>query len=153
MSETDDSVLTGAGGGTCAGAGAAAPPGVHSAAAADGFHSPAAGFIVASIEIQNGINALDALKDAQANARNAMKQIVMMSAPSTILPDQFLTRKRSEKLGLKKLNMSREMKLYTKRQIQECIDKTGKKPIAVRWIDANKGDEKNQNMRSRRVGK
>jgi len=40
MSDTDDdSVLGGAG------AGAALPPGVHSAAAADGVHSPAVGFI------------------------------------------------------------------------------------------------------------
>ena len=30
---------------------------------------------------------------------------------------------------------------------------TGKKPIAVRWIDVNKGDAKNPNMRSRVVAK
>ena len=47
----------------------------------------------------------------------------------------------------------REMKLYTKVPIQECINKTGKQPIAVRWIDVNKQDEANPLYRSRLVGK
>ena len=31
------------------------------------------------------------------------------------------------------------MNLYTKVKIAECLQKTGKKPIAVRWIDVKKG--------------
>ena len=34
-------------------------------------------------------------------------------------------------------------KLYTKVPIEECLQETGKKPIQVRWIDINKGDEDN----------
>ena len=39
-------------------------------------------------------------------------------------------------------------KLYTKVPIAECIEKNGKKPIAVRWVDINKGDDASQNYRS-----
>ena len=47
----------------------------------------------------------------------------------------------------------REMNLYTKVSIDECLKKTGKKPIAVRWIDVNKQDKNNPLYRSRLVGK
>ena len=40
----------------------------------------------------------------------------------------------------------RERNIYTKVPIKECWDKTGKKPIAVRWINVNKGDAKNPNL-------
>lgn len=45
------------------------------------------------------------------------------------------------------------MKVYTKVPIKECIAKTGKQPIAVRWIDGNKQDKANPLYRSRLVGK
>ena len=35
--------------------------------------------------------------------------------------------------------------------IEECIRKTGKKPIGSRWIDINNGDEDSPEYRSRRV--
>ena len=41
--------------------------------------------------------------------------------------------------------------MYTKRPIKECHDKTGKDPIGTRWVDINKGDEKNPEYRSRLV--
>ena len=47
----------------------------------------------------------------------------------------------------------RSMKLYTKVPIEECLNKTGKQPIAVRWIDVNKQDATNPLYRSRLVGK
>ena len=47
----------------------------------------------------------------------------------------------------------RSMNLYTKVNIPRCLAKTGKKPIAVRWIDMNKGDDENPDYRSRLVGK
>ena len=31
-----------------------------------------------------------------------------------------------------------------KTDIEECYEKTGKAPIRVRWLDINKGDEKNR---------
>ena len=42
-------------------------------------------------------------------------------------------------------------KLYTKVPIEECLQETGKKPIQVRWIDINEGDEDNPDYRSRVV--
>ena len=47
----------------------------------------------------------------------------------------------------------RQMKLYTEVPINECIQKIGKKPIAVRWIDINKGDQTSPHYRSRLVAK
>ena len=32
-----------------------------------------------------------------------------------------------------------------------CHDETGKEPIGVRWVEANKGDDVNPNVRSRLV--
>ena len=40
-----------------------------------------------------------------------------------------------------------------KRPIKECVEKTKKPPIKVKWIDHNKGDRQNMNVRSRLVAK
>ena len=45
------------------------------------------------------------------------------------------------------------MKVYEKVAIDECWLETGKAPIAVRWVDINKGDEARPNYRSRLVAK
>ena len=47
----------------------------------------------------------------------------------------------------------KEMGVYTKVDIGECWAATGKAPIAVRWVDINKGDSLNPNYRSRLVAK
>ena len=41
--------------------------------------------------------------------------------------------------------------VYKKVPISECFAKTSKGPIGVRWVDVNKGDDKNPNYRSRLV--
>ena len=43
--------------------------------------------------------------------------------------------------------------VYIKVGLDECWAVTGKKPIAVRWIDINKGDMVSPNYRSRLVAK
>ena len=43
--------------------------------------------------------------------------------------------------------------VYEKVPIEECWHQTGKPPIAVRWVDINKGDETFKNYRSRLVAK
>jgi hypothetical protein len=43
--------------------------------------------------------------------------------------------------------------VYIKVPINTCMETTGKKPIAVRWVDINKGDEVNPDYRSRLVAK
>ena len=43
--------------------------------------------------------------------------------------------------------------VYHKVPIQECWDKTGKAPLGIRWIDINKGDDKDEEYRSRLVAK
>ena len=47
----------------------------------------------------------------------------------------------------------RKHEVYEKVPIQECWDSTGKKPVAVRWLDVNKGDSVNPEYRSRLVAK
>ena len=45
------------------------------------------------------------------------------------------------------------MGVYEKVSIDECWITTGRPPVAVRWVDINKGDEANPNYRSRFVAK
>ena len=43
--------------------------------------------------------------------------------------------------------------VYRKVPIRESWEKTGKAPLAIRWIDINKGDAENEEYRSRWVAK
>ena len=47
----------------------------------------------------------------------------------------------------------RSMHLYDKVPIAESYERTGKGPIAGRWLDRNKGDKRRPNYRSRYVAK
>ena len=47
----------------------------------------------------------------------------------------------------------KKMRVYEKVTLAECMKATGRKPIAVRWVDINKGDTTNPNYRSRLVAK
>ena len=57
------------------------------------------------------------------------------------------------KARMEEMEYFRSMKVYRKVPIAECIETTGHKPIAVRWVDINKGDTVNHNYRSRLVAK
>ena len=52
----------------------------------------------------------------------------------------------------KELDWVHDIKLYDKVPRQHAIDK-GIKPITVRWVDVNKGDDNHMNIRSRLVGR
>ena len=43
--------------------------------------------------------------------------------------------------------------VYKKVPIKECMDRTGKKPLKIRWVDVNKGDDVTPEYRSRLVAK
>ncbi len=43
--------------------------------------------------------------------------------------------------------------MYVKVPVKLCEEKTGKKPIGVRWIDINKGDTNEPELRSSLVAK
>ena len=47
----------------------------------------------------------------------------------------------------------RKHAVYVKVPIKQCWDRTGKKPIGVRWVDINKGDDRKPRYRSRLVAK
>ena len=43
--------------------------------------------------------------------------------------------------------------VWTKVPISTCFQRTGKGPIGGRWVDHNKGDDSNPDIRSRYVGR
>ena len=43
--------------------------------------------------------------------------------------------------------------VYKKVPIEDCWNATGAAPIGTRWVDVNKGDERNPEYRSRLVAK
>ena len=47
----------------------------------------------------------------------------------------------------------RKMNAYEKRPFEEVFEKTKKPPIKVKWVDHNRGDRHNVNVRSRVVAK
>ena len=57
------------------------------------------------------------------------------------------------KARLEDMEEFRKHKVYVKVRIEECLRKTGKKPIGSRWVDINKGDESDPEYRSRLVAK
>ena len=59
--------------------------------------------------------------------------------------------KEVKKARMEEVQYVRKMQLYTKVPLEECLNKIGKKPIAVRWIDINKGDQDSPNYYSRPV--
>ena len=53
----------------------------------------------------------------------------------------------------KELDFFEAKQVWTKRPVDEARRKTGKPPITVRWVDVNKGDDTNPNIRSRLVAR
>ena len=60
------------------------------------------------------------------------------------LPGKLVEAARREEVGFME-----NKGVWSMRPIKECWDKTGKAPITVKWVDVNKGDEKNIIVRSR----
>ena len=48
---------------------------------------------------------------------------------------------------------ARAHKVWIKVPTSECYERTGKKPVATRWVQVNKGDENDPDYRSRWVGR
>ena len=62
-----------------------------------------------------------------------------------------LDKEEVEKARLDEIKGLYQYGVYDKVREEECWEHTGKAPIRVRWIDINKGDEKNKEYRSRLV--
>ena len=65
----------------------------------------------------------------------------------TLHPD-LVKRAREEEM-----NHIRNMDVYCKVPIEECIQPTGNQPIGTRWVDLNKSDDNDPRYRSRLVAK
>ena len=64
------------------------------------------------------------------------------------LPPELVRAARKEELEYVK-----QMNVYTEVPVEECIRSTGRKPISVKWVDVDKGDKENRNVRSRIVAR
>ena len=51
------------------------------------------------------------------------------------------------------LETIKSYQVYVKRPIKECLEVTGKRPMPIRWVDTNKGDDEHPEYRSRIVAK
>ena len=105
--------------------------------------------------MSNGLNILAELKKAVDNANQCHESEIHFSDyeawddnTNVELDPKMVYKARQDEV-----DYVRQMNLYTKVSIDECVKKTGKKPIAVRWIDVNKQDKNNPLYRSRLVGK
>ena len=53
----------------------------------------------------------------------------------------------------KELEYFQSKNVWTRRPLEECRRRTGKRPISVKWVDTNKGDDENPQYRSRLVAR
>ena len=65
-----------------------------------------------------------------------------------ILPTELVKAARA-----KELEYFKAKRVWDKRPVGESRRVTGKPPISVRWVDVNKGDNENPNIRSRLVAR
>jgi hypothetical protein len=47
----------------------------------------------------------------------------------------------------------RKLEVYVKVPVKECMERTGRKAIGVKWVDVNNRDERRLEYRSRLVAK
>ena len=69
------------------------------------------------------------------------------------LSGQPLDSNRVKKARQEELQYFEDKGVWTKRPRQEAYQKMDKAPITVKWIDVNKGDDKNPKYRSRLVAR
>ena len=64
------------------------------------------------------------------------------------LPQDLVREARCEEL-----DVIRKMGVWERRPREECMARTGRRPVKVRWVDVNKGDLRSPKIRSRLVAK
>eukprot|EP00973_Karenia_brevis_P058584 8160027-Karenia_brevis.AAC.1 len=105
-------------------------------------------YLIGTIESDNDIH--EELKRAMDTAQGAHEGDIEAYddvSGAVLNPDMV------RKARLTEMEYFRRMKVYKKVSLSKCWATTGKKPIAVRWIDVNKQDEVNPKYRSRLVAK
>jgi len=66
---------------------------------------------------------------------------------------ELLDSKLVEEAEAEELEYMRGIDLYDEVDIQECLDRTGKYPVSVKWVDLNKGTWENPEIRCRLVAR
>ena len=110
--------------------------------------------IIARIEYIKGTNVLNGVQKAMANAAKCHeKDIDFGEYAVDDVSGEPLDPNEVRKACMDEVKYISDSNLYTKVPIKECVERTGKQPIAVKWIDRNEQDAKNPLYRSRLVGK
>ena len=94
-----------------------------------------------SLEIDKGVNAMVELHE--------LGIVQAFDDQSGEKLDPLLVRK----ARMEEMAYFKSMNVYDKVPLSKCMQATGRRPIAVRWVDINKGDSANPNYRSRLVAK
>ena len=83
--------------------------------------------------------------------------VQQLGTTTTTIPDDLsgkpLNPERVKKARREEMEEFRKHGVYNKIPVGRAWEATGKKPIAVRWVDINKGDDVNPDYRSRLVAK
>ena len=95
----------------------------------------------------NRIDAVTAVPQPPPEEQEDWQQFREDIAGKEVRPEQVRIARQEEMAEFRKHNV------YEKMPIQECLQRTGRKPIGVRWVDINKGDEVKPKYRSRLVAK
>ena len=106
---------------------------------------------MASVEAEKGDPSKQLHEDEEEDAKHGISSHLWFATgyvSGTPLDPRLAKKARQEEMKYFK-----EMGVYVKVSKQECWEQTGKGPIAMRWIDINKGDAENQNYRSWVVAK
>jgi len=69
------------------------------------------------------------------------------------LTGQILNSKLVREARQKELDFFNAKNVWSLRAFEESRRRTGKPPVTVRWVDVNKGDDQNSNIRSRLVAR
>eukprot|EP00973_Karenia_brevis_P062211 8652733-Karenia_brevis.AAC.1 len=117
-------------------------------------------FMIGSLELKNGEEAVEELREAKGASTRAHEpddesqfndyQYAYAYDDVTREPLEVwrVVQARKEEMAYFK-----KMRVYKKVPISRCYQMTGKAPIGVRWVDVNKQDDINPKYRSRLVAK
>ena len=100
-------------------------------------------------KLQRGVQRMEEILAAE-NHPSATRPVRVFKDTTT---GQVLNPKLVMAARLKELEYFESKGVWIRRPRSECIRKTGKRPISVKWVDTNKGDDDNPNYRSRLVAR
>jgi hypothetical protein len=105
-----------------------------------------------------GLHALEIAEDAMLHIGGPHGELLKLRVENAAefrddLTGQLLDPVLVREARAKEMEYVRSKGLWAKRPVRECLDRTGRPPVTVRWVDTNKGDDNCPNIRSRLVAR